>query len=567
MIPKKYFEDHRIPIDPNYIFVLLPYELQHIYEEGISKPIKSINDSMGVKLICENSFDIKGPGDIMADVWSRMLKSQVIIADITGFNPNVMYELGVALSQKDNVIIICDKEIRGKTDIPFDINHLRIDFYDPKRLDALSTKLIQTITEILKTAGFKTEVIKNPEVKKLLKTASELRRDKQWTSALALFEQMNRMEPKNWVVAKQWGITYKMKDDYEAANKKFHESLEYATVNDQKSEIYTELALLHKLNNSDQALSFFRQAESLNSNNAFLYRQWAQFYEESNKYDEAMAKMQIAVRLDNKDERNKIRLEYYTQKFLDPSLNISFREFERTKKNVDSPNKPEKHYNGDWDYFVRKYSEGDIVDCTIDGVNSGLGIFIKILNNVSGLIHKKNLPRNFENTFSAGRRIQVEINHIDKMNQRVDLLIYRKQGQRSGSDWNSFINKYSTGEVIDGTIKNINPKFGMFVYVYQDVSGLIHKSRLPENFENQFLQNDQITVKILDIDRSRERIELALAMQGSKVAKVESDLIPDEPDNEKCDQCNSDLVRRKTKAGKPVLVCANYPKCKKIVYL
>ena len=566
MIPKKYFEDNRGPIDPNYIFALLPYELRHIYDEGISKPIQSISESMGIKLVCENSFEINGPGDIMADVWSRIQKSQVIIADITGFNPNVMYELGVTLTQKDNVIIICDISIREKTDIPFDINHLRIDFYDPNKLDALSTKLIQTITEILKTAGFKTEEIKNQEVKKLLKTAIELRKDKQWVSVLALFKQMNQMEPENWVITKQWGITYSMKGDYEAANQKFHQAIEYATVNDQKSEIYTELALLHKKNNSDQALSFFRQAESLNSNNAFLYRQWAQFYEERNKFDEAMAKMQIAVRLDNKDDRSKIRLEYYTQKFLNPTLNISFGEFERNKTGNSEPNPQQtsRNYNKDWDYFIRKYREGDQIDCTIDNINPRLGIFVRILNNVQGLIHIRNLPRNFERLYSEGKNIKVEIKQIDKTNRRLDLLIiHSKQEGRSDSSWDSFINKYSTGDVVSGTIKNINTKFGMFVYVYHEISGLIHKSRLPDNFENQYSTNEQIKVKILGIDKSRERVDLLLGEESSNI-----ELIPDdEPDINKCEKCNSDLVKRKTKSGKHVLVCANYPKCKNIIYL
>jgi len=567
MIPKKYFEDNRGPIDPNYIFALLPYELQHIYEEGISKPIQSISESMGIKLVCENSFEISGPGDIMADVWSRIQKSQVIIADITGFNPNVMYELGVTLTQKDNVIIICDISIKGKTDIPFDINHLRIDFYDPTKLDALSTKLIQTITEILKTAGFKTEEIKNQEVKKLLKTANELRRDNQWIASLALFEQMNTIEPKNWVVNKQWGITYSMKGDYEAANQKFHEAIEYATVNDQKSEIYTELALLHKKNNSDQALSFFRQAESLNSNNAFLYRQWAQFYEERNKYDEAMAKMQIAVRLDNKDDRNKTRLEYYTQKFLDPTLSISFSAFERNKKGKIKPPGPTgRNYNPDWDFFVRKYQEGDQVDCIIDNINPRLGIFVRIFDDVQGLIHIRNLPNNFERIYSEGKRIKVEINQIDKTNHRLDLLLLSKQSQshRSDSNWDTFINKYSTGDVVRGTIKNINTKFGMFVYVFHDISGLIHKSRLPGNFENQYSTNEQINVKILGIDKSRERVDLLLDEHDSN---NEQELIPDEPNTNKCSQCNADLVKRKTKSGKDVLVCANYPKCKNLSYL
>lgn len=53
-------------------------------------------------------------------------KSAICLADITGNNPNVMYELGYALARGKNVVIIRKEEASA---FPFDIRHLRIISY------------------------------------------------------------------------------------------------------------------------------------------------------------------------------------------------------------------------------------------------------------------------------------------------------------------------------------------------------------------------------------------------------------------------------------------------------
>lgn len=40
--------------------------------------------------------DIFTPTDIMDDIWQGIYAADFIIADITGRNPNVLYELGIA---------------------------------------------------------------------------------------------------------------------------------------------------------------------------------------------------------------------------------------------------------------------------------------------------------------------------------------------------------------------------------------------------------------------------------------------------------------------------------------
>lgn len=52
----------------------------------------------------ENEFDFSHAGDednqqnILADIISPIYEADVVLADLTGLNPNVMYELGIAHS-------------------------------------------------------------------------------------------------------------------------------------------------------------------------------------------------------------------------------------------------------------------------------------------------------------------------------------------------------------------------------------------------------------------------------------------------------------------------------------
>jgi len=65
-------------------------------------------------------------GAVMEDVWTATQTSSVVLADVTGRNPNVFYELGLAHALGKPVVIISN----NREDIPFDIQHLRYIDYD-----------------------------------------------------------------------------------------------------------------------------------------------------------------------------------------------------------------------------------------------------------------------------------------------------------------------------------------------------------------------------------------------------------------------------------------------------
>ncbi len=86
-------------------------------------------------------------GDIRDDMFSELLLADVVIADITIYNANVYYELGIrhALRDKRTVLIKCP----GFDDTPFDIIGYRYVSYDRDNPAASLHDLVKTIEETL----------------------------------------------------------------------------------------------------------------------------------------------------------------------------------------------------------------------------------------------------------------------------------------------------------------------------------------------------------------------------------------------------------------------------------
>ncbi|NQY65480.1 MAG: hypothetical protein HRT38_17545 [Alteromonadaceae bacterium] len=99
------------------VFVLMPFNdvLDQIYNNHIKFVCEKNN------LICTRADEQLGTNAVMNDIWEQIHNSELIVADCTGRNPNVFYELGIAHTLGKKVLIITG----NSEDIPFDIRHLR----------------------------------------------------------------------------------------------------------------------------------------------------------------------------------------------------------------------------------------------------------------------------------------------------------------------------------------------------------------------------------------------------------------------------------------------------------
>lgn len=137
--PKQFIYE-KIPVEKNRCFMLMPFSTEFDYIYGVIK--KDLNDN---GLICNRADEIGGSKPILNKILTEILKSRYIIADLTNYNPNVFYELGIAHSFKDapNILLIKQKESK----IPFDLTHLTYIEYSPDNLRFLTATIRNFIQE------------------------------------------------------------------------------------------------------------------------------------------------------------------------------------------------------------------------------------------------------------------------------------------------------------------------------------------------------------------------------------------------------------------------------------
>jgi hypothetical protein len=86
-------------------------------------------------------------GTIMDDVNEQIERADLIVADLTGRNPNVFYEVGYAAALRKPVIQIA----QSASDLPFDVRHLRTFPYSTKILG--DRKLARDLSEAIRATA------------------------------------------------------------------------------------------------------------------------------------------------------------------------------------------------------------------------------------------------------------------------------------------------------------------------------------------------------------------------------------------------------------------------------
>ena len=94
------------------------------------------------------------PSDILVDIWQSINTADFVIADISGRNPNVLYELGIAHTLAKPVLIIS----KNADDIPIDRSTRRVIIYGQNGLhwhEELEMKVTQAVQEIIRVYALK----------------------------------------------------------------------------------------------------------------------------------------------------------------------------------------------------------------------------------------------------------------------------------------------------------------------------------------------------------------------------------------------------------------------------
>ena len=109
--------------------------------EPIKKAVKEAGKAAGYK--CEVTGDRATPGNIMDQVWTGIRGADAVVADITGGNVNVYYEIGLAQALGKEIILISQDQ-----DAPFDIRAFRRFHYRASDPRDLTKKLEEAFSAI-----------------------------------------------------------------------------------------------------------------------------------------------------------------------------------------------------------------------------------------------------------------------------------------------------------------------------------------------------------------------------------------------------------------------------------
>lgn len=128
-------------VDDALIFVLTPFNEKYASQYSA---ISNVVSGLGFK--CTKGDDSKLSSNILTHIAEQIAKSRLVIANISGRNPNVFYELGLAHALGKPVIIVSE----SLSDIPFDINSSRIlAFDDEKDLEVkLRSWFVHTLAKV-----------------------------------------------------------------------------------------------------------------------------------------------------------------------------------------------------------------------------------------------------------------------------------------------------------------------------------------------------------------------------------------------------------------------------------
>lgn len=123
--PSSFLSSHGVHVDDilensNLVFMLTPFHSDYYADYTV---VVEAASALGLEV--QRGDEKASGGDIFNQILKAIVSSRVIVANITGRNPNVFYELGIAHALNKPVILVCEQG----SDVPFDLQSKRIVFF------------------------------------------------------------------------------------------------------------------------------------------------------------------------------------------------------------------------------------------------------------------------------------------------------------------------------------------------------------------------------------------------------------------------------------------------------
>lgn len=168
-------------------------------------------------------------------------------------------------------------------------------------------------------------------------------------------------------------------------------------------------------------------------------------------------------------------------------------------------------------------SEGDVVEGTVMRFTD-YGAFVDI-GGIDGLLHISEISwgklKHPQEVLSIGEKIEVKVLSMNSEKGKISLGLK----QTKPEPWSIIDEKYQIGQVITGKIVQIK-EYGAFVELEPGLDGLVHISEIAHkrvtNIADEISVGQEVSAKILEIDKDRKRISLSI--KETLEAPVEEEL-------------------------------------------
>jgi small subunit ribosomal protein S1 len=167
-----------------------------------------------------------------------------------------------------------------------------------------------------------------------------------------------------------------------------------------------------------------------------------------------------------------------------------------------------------WDMVEGKYPIGTRIEGKVKSLTD-FGAFIGLDEGIDGLIHISDMSwtkhiKHPSELFKKGQKVEAVVLRIDKEKERLSL----GYKQLTRDPWDDEIpSRYRVGDSAAGKVTKV-ADFGIFVELDGGLEGLIHISEAgldsSAKLEEKFKPQDEVTAKIIKVDREERKIALSL---------------------------------------------------------
>ena len=178
-----------------------------------------------------------------------------------------------------------------------------------------------------------------------------------------------------------------------------------------------------------------------------------------------------------------------------------------------------------WESIEEKYPIGSRIKRKVVKVTNA-GAFIELEEGIDGFLHADDMSwtrkgKNFG--LAAGQEVEVMVLSMDTDNRNVKLGIK----QLSEDPWKSFNESYKPGSPVEGEVASITD-FGLFLRIPGGIEGLIHKTNLAENREDdsdealkKYKVGDKLKAVVLEVQSDKHKVAFSLRDYEKKVQRNE----------------------------------------------